>query len=415
MKPEKSNSIISKGGFKEIRRMANDYLKTNGLPGRKHEEYKYTPISSLIEKTFGNTLTRSSKSELSEVADFQIPDFDCYYIVMVNGYWMKELSILPTELQVSETSENLQTGTIAKIENDSFIALNSLHFDNCLFISVGKSSRLDKPVFIIHISDAAEQDCISMPRIFINLGEHSKSSFYLGFFTKGNCISFTNSVVEIFNGKASHSRLTQIQSESNNAITHNTISIQQARDSNFTSICVSLGGKMVRNNLNVLLDDENSESHLYGLYQLTGNQHVDNHTIVDHKKANSISNELYKGILDEKSTGVFNGKIYVRPLAQKTNAFQSNKNILLSNDAIVNTKPQLEIWADDVKCTHGCTTGQLDEEQIFYLQSRGISKDTALKMVLKAFQHDILSRIEDKSVIDYLDKEITRRFGGEAL
>ena len=408
-----SNNIFSKSDFKEIRVMANDYLAAKGLPDKKNEEYKYTSISTLIEKTFGHTLTPTSKSELSAVSEFLIPDFDCYFLVLVNGKWKKELSNYPAELQVNDQPDDAQIGTIAKIENNGFVALNALHFDHCLSIKIAESSQVNKPIFIIHISDVQEENSISMPRILIDLGEQSKSSFYVGYFSKGDYTSFTNAVVEVFSGKASHSRLTQIQNESNAAITHTNIYVQQSRDSNFNSICVSLGGKMVRNNLNVILDDENIESHLYGLYQLTDNQHVDNHTVVDHKKPNSVSNELYKGILDEKSTGVFNGKIYVRPSAQKTNAFQSNKNILLSNDAAVNTKPQLEIWADDVKCSHGCTTGQLDEEQIFYLQSRGISKDMALKMVLKAFQHDILSRIEVKAVVDYLDKEIIRRFGGE--
>jgi Fe-S cluster assembly protein SufD len=151
----------------------------------------------------------------------------------------------------------------------------------------------------------------------------------------------------------------------------------QARDSKFSSTTVSLSGSLIRNNLNIVIDAENCESNLYGLYVLNGKSHVDNHTLVDHAKPRSYSNELYKGILDEKSTGVFNGKIMVRPDAQKTNAFQSNRNIVLSAEASMNTKPQLEIFADDVKCSHGATTGQLDEEMLFYLRSRGIGLDAA--------------------------------------
>src|SRR5690606_6320367 len=162
------------------------------------------------------------------------------------------------------------------------------------------------------------------------------------------------------------------------------------QNSHFHGVNVSLKGNIVRNNTNAVLDAEYCESHLYGLYMLDGQSHVDNHTSVDHRKANAFSNELYKGVMDDSSKGVFNGKIFVRPNAQKTNAFQSNNNILLTNEASIDTKPQLEIWADDVKCSHGATTGQLDREQMFYLQTRGLSKVQARAVLLKAFAGDVI-------------------------
>jgi Fe-S cluster assembly protein SufD len=166
---------------------------------------------------------------------------------------------------------------------------------------------------------------------------------------------------------------------------------------------------MVRNNLNLVLDAEYCEAHLYGLYLQKGSSHVDNHTVVDNVKPNCFSNELYKGIMDEHSTAVFNGKIFVQPQAQKTNAYQSNKNILLSNAATVNAKPQLEIFADDVKCSHGCTVGQLNEEGLFYLQSRGIPENTARSLLLHAFAEDILEHIKPLAIRDYVDKLISER------
>ncbi|NJM94128.1 MAG: SufD family Fe-S cluster assembly protein [Cytophagales bacterium] len=174
---------------------------------------------------------------------------------------------------------------------------------------------------------------------------------------------------------------------------------------------VSLGGKIIRNNLNLVLDEEHIETNMYGLYLLDGDQHVDNHTMVDHRKAHCNSNELYKGIMMERATGVFNGKIFVRQDAQKTNAFQSNRNILLSKEAKVDTKPQLEIWADDVKCSHGCTVGQMDEEQLFYLRARGMSKDSARALLLQAFAADALSLVKNQAVLEYVQHKISQKLG----
>jgi Fe-S cluster assembly protein SufD len=185
--------------------------------------------------------------------------------------------------------------------------------------------------------------------------------------------------------------------------------IHQSNSSQVNTFTLTLQGKVIRNNFNITIDGENCESHFYGLYMLNGSTLADNHTVVDHRKANSFSNELYKGIMDGNSKGVFNGKIFVRPHAQKTNAFQSNRNIIISDSATVNTKPQLEIWADDVKCSHGCTTGQLDEEAMFYLRSRGISESIAKAMLLYAFAADVLTPIKNEALKSYLDGLIAER------
>src|SRR6185312_14529012 len=168
-------------------------------------------------------------------------------------------------------------------------------------------------------------------------------------------------------------------------------------------------GGLIRNNINIVMEAEGNEAHLYGLYLLNGNTHVDNHTLVDNTKPNCFSNEFYKGILDDNSSGVFSGKIFVRPDAQKTNAYQSNKNILLSDDATINTKPQLEIFADDVKCSHGCTVGQLDENALFYLRARGIPKSEAQELLLQAFATDILEHITPKAIHHYVEQLISQR------
>ena len=179
--------------------------------------------------------------------------------------------------------------------------------------------------------------------------------------------------------------------------------MSQSDNSHFYSASITLNGSFVRNNLNIVLNGQHAEAFMYGLYMPNGRQHVDNHTLVDHAMPNSYSNELYKGILDDNSTGVFNGKIFVRPDAQKTNAYQSCKNVVLSPGASMNTKPQLEIYADDVKCSHGTTTGQLNDEALFYMRSRGIPKDEARTLLLYAFSQDVLSQIKIQSIREYLE------------
>ena len=200
-----------------------------------------------------------------------------------------------------------------------------------------------------------------------------------------------------------------IQNDKGNRFQYSHTEIYQKKSSNVNTYTFNLQGKLLRTNLNLIIDGEGIESHMYGLYLLAGNTIADNHTIVDHKKPHSMTNELYKGIMNDHSKGIFNGKIFVRPQAQKTNAFQANRNILLSDTATINTKPQLEIWADDVKCSHGCTTGQLDEEALFYLTTRGIQKDTARAMMLYAFAGEITEKIPHDGIRAYVDMAITER------
>ena len=201
----------------------------------------------------------------------------------------------------------------------------------------------------------------------------------------------------------------KIQNDQKDASQVSTTHIRQTGKSYTNSVVISLNGAMIRNNLNVIFEAEHCESHLYGLYCLNGQTHVDNHTTVDNARPHCFSNELYKGVMDGKTTGIFNGKIFVRKDAQKTNAYQSNKNILISNDASVNAKPQLEIFADDVKCSHGCTVGSLDEEALFYLRSRGVDLENARALLLQAFAVDILENIKPEPIRLYVEKLISQR------
>ena len=253
------------------------------------------------------------------------------------------------------------------------------------FIEIEDNAIIDRPIMLHFIGDSTQGELVYQIRNLVVAGKFSKCTIIEKFDAIGENKSFTNVVTEIKVDESAFLKYFKIEDDSENAFHISNIHASQATNSNLTTNTYALNGAMVRNNLNIKLEAEGCESYMNGLYLLEGKTHVDNHTVVDHQKPNCYSNELYKGIMDGRSRGVFNGKIFVRQYAQKTNAFQSNKNILLSDKAIVNTKPQLEIWADDVKCSHGCTTGQLDKEALFYLQSRGIQKEKARGMLLQAF------------------------------
>jgi len=266
---------------------------------------------------------------------------------------------------------------------------------------------VDQPIYIYNITDTREGNILSQPRSLVHIAEAAQVTMVETFATFGQGEGFTNQVMELVVENDARLEYYKIQEDKGNQVS--TTHIRHIGKSYSNTVTISLDGGILRNNLNIVLDAEHCESHLYGLYFQKGHNHVDNHTVVDNVKPNCFSNQFYKGILDESATGVFNGKIFVRPQAQKTNAYQSNKNILLSDSATVNTKPQLEIFADDVKCSHGCTIGRLDEEGLFYLQSRGITEKNAKSLLLHAFASDILENVHLKVIREYVDQQISER------
>jgi Fe-S cluster assembly protein SufD len=276
-------------------------------------------------------------------------------------------------------------------------------------LQVKKGTILKHFVYLYNINDARTYNVLSQPRSLVHIDENAQAQLVEVYSSIGNETSFTNQVMEIVVEKDAILEYYKIQNEASHNNNVSTTHIRQVGKSYTHTVTVSLDGGIVRNNLNVVLDAEHCESHLYGLYFQKGQSHVDNHTVVDNAKPNCYSNELYKGIIDDHASAVFNGKIFVRPQAQKTNAYQSNKNVLLSGSASVNTKPQLEILADDVKCSHGCTIGQLNEEGLFYLQSRGITEKNAKALLLHAFAEDILEHIKLEPIRQYVDELISER------
>jgi Fe-S cluster assembly protein SufD len=292
---------------------------------------------------------------------------------------------------------------------DGIHALNTAFVKEGIFIHVKKGKLTEHPVYIYHITDARTSNILSQPRCLIYIGEAAHVQFVNVYGTLGKSESFTNQVLEAVVEKDAVVEHYNIQNDETHTHLVSTTHFRQIGKSNIHSVTISLNGGIVRNNLNMVMEAANSETGLYGLYFIKGSTHVDNHTVVDNVQPGCLSNEMYKGVINDQATAVFNGKIYVRQAAQKTNAFQSNKNILLSDAATVNTKPQLEIFADDVKCSHGCTIGQLDEEGLFYLQSRGISKEMSRSLLVHAFALDILTHIKPEHIRKHVDRLLSER------
>jgi Fe-S cluster assembly protein SufD len=404
-------------GDASMRESAIEAFSKQGVPGRKHEEYKYMNM----ELAMKGDLAPASQFNISakQIGKVNVLD-NAILVVIVNGVFSESLSKLRNDIKgldiinISETSSNaafqLHYSKYADVNSDPFIALNTAMADGGVFIHVAKNSIVEQPIHIIHVSSATENTIIH-PRNLILLEENSQAIIIESFMTaEGSAKVFNNALAEIFldaNANLSHYK---IQEESEAGYLVNTTQAVQKKQSVFSTNNFTLSGSLVRNNLNIVLDDEHIETHLNGLYLTKGTQSVDNHTLVDHRKPNCNSNELYKGIIEEKSSATFNGKIYVRKDAQKTNAFQSNKNILLSDDGTINTKPQLEIYADDVKCSHGTSTGKLDEDKIFYLRARGLGEDSAKKLLMHAFASEVVENIKLDELREYVEEKITKRF-----
>lgn len=409
-----------------IEQDAFNTFNTLGVPTVRHEEWKYTRISSVFNKEYAfNPESLSSLVSEAELNAIRFPGHEeANEMVFVNGLYSENLSTIRsanlTVISLERATKNeyrdivLQhLGHSSKYIRDGLNALNTAFAAEGVFIHVKRGNIVEHPVYIYNITDARTANILSQPRTLIYISENAQVIFAETYATLGAAESFVNQVTEVVVEKDALVEYYRIQNDAAHANQVNTTHIRQIGKSLVNTVTVSLNGGIVRNNLNIAMEAEYSESHFFGLYFLNGNTHVDNHTVVDNVKPHCESNELYKGVVDDEATAVFNGKIFVQKDAQKTNAYQSNKNILLSENASVNTKPQLEIFADDVKCSHGCTVGQLDEEGMFYLRSRGIGEAAAKSLLIHAFAIDILEHIKPVKVREYVDRLISERLGVE--
>lgn len=413
-------SVNDGNGLGVIRQKAFEAFNKLGIPTTRHEEWKYTRIGSFFNKEYQYTEVQSSLSA-ADLAAIRLPGYEqANELIYINGRYSSELSVVRskglTVQSLQEAAKNEYRDIVSKhlghssnYLKDGIIALSTAFVQDGVFVHIKKGQIIEHPIYIYNITDARQANILAQPRTLVYVGENAQVKFVETFNTLGTQESFTNRVIEIVVEKDAITEYYKIQTDASHASQVATTHIQQIGKSYTHTVTVSLNAGLVRNNLNIVLDEERCEAHLYGIYLQQGQSHIDNHTVVDHAKPHCESNELYKGMLDDQSTGVFNGKIFVRQDAQKTNAYQSNKNVLLSEGASVNTKPQLEIFADDVKCSHGCTIGRLDDESLFYLRSRGIPENIARSLLLHGFALDILEQIKLTPIRDYVDKMISER------
>ena len=375
---------------KDIRSAAKNTIEGLEFPTSKVEYWKYTRINKIIKRDYS-----ISAPENKVEIDLSVPSKNC--IVLINGFYSEELSFFESEVGVtfSSLSEAKKNSSVLKEKFNSlvkkdeiFAQINSAYHQDGAFMHVEKNVQAEEPYYILNFVD--DSNILSNPRNFVFLEQGANVKVVLKTINTANAGSFTNMVSELFIEKNAHFEINKIQNEADDSFQIATEQVVQADDSTFKINTFTLNGAIVRNNLNIDSLGKNTMTYLNGLYPLKGKQHVDNHTYLLHREPNGESHELYKGILGDSSTGVFNGKVFVHREAQKTNAFQSNANIVMTDSATINSKPELEIYADDVKCSHGSTTGQLDEEALFYLRARGLSKDSARAVLVNAFASDVI-------------------------
>lgn len=405
-----------------IRQEAFNTLNQIGIPTMRNEEWKYTRISGLFNIEYQLAARYNTPSlTLADIDALRLPGFaGANELVFINGVFSQDFSIIRsnglTVLSLEEAAGNGYKTIVKKHFNhsgkylkDGINALNTAFMQGGVFIHVHKKQVIEHPIYIYNITDARQVSVLSQPRGLIYIDEQAQVQLVETYATLGASESFTNQVMEIVVEQDANVAYYKIQNDASHASQVSVTHIRQTGKSYVHAVTISLNGSIVRNNLHAVMEAPYAEVQLYGLYFLRGRSHVDNHTVVDNVAPNCLSNELYKGILDNQSTGVFNGKVFVRKDAQKTNAFQSNRNVLLSDAASINTKPQLEIFADDVKCSHGCTVGSLDEDGLFYLQSRGIPYEAALALLLQGFSMDILEKINLAPIREYVEILIAQR------
>ncbi|MEZ4700144.1 MAG: Fe-S cluster assembly protein SufD [Rhodothermales bacterium] len=406
--------------IRHMRQEAIDRFLTLGFPNRKSERWKYTNLSQTLSHPFALRLENDPSGVTCEIVDrHAIPDLEVYRIVLVNGYFqpmLSDLAGLPAGVVVSGLDSagqahadlfNAHFAHYASHSDEPFIALNTAFVVGGLFVHVPAGLALTRPIHIHNIVTGAS-DVFVQPRQLIVAGELASCTFIESQYSLASARTFTNSVTEVAAGREARVAHHTIQRMRPEDTLLTTLHAYQEATSHLTVTTVTLDGGIVRNNLNMLPDAEGCETHLNGLVLGRHTMHVDNHTLVDHAKPNCFSNELYKHILDDQSTAVFNGKVLVRLDAQKTNAYQSNKSVTLTDRARMFSKPELEIYADDVKCSHGATTGQLDAEALFYLRSRGLNERQARALMLTAFARDVIETVKLEPLRAYLDREMER-------
>ncbi len=418
---EKSLNGDKSSDFHKVRKDAINKFAQLALPTQKDEEWKYTNISSLQKHNFLPVAMKPNVSS-ETINKFLFDKMEHSLLVFVNGNYSSELSKpidIPKGVVIGSLADSLKNnnsvvkkhlGKYAKNENYFFTTLSSAFTRDGAFIYVPDGKIIEDPIHIMFITKSGSEKILTQPRNLFVAGKNSQVTIIEHYFSEEDSVYFTNAVTEIVADENAIVDHIKLQEESNKAFHIARMEVDQERSSNFSSHLISRGAEISRNDFNARFNDEGGECMLNGLFMIGDEQLFDAHTMIDHAKPHCSSHEHYKGILQDKSRGVFNGKVMVRPDAQKTNAFQENNTILLSDNAVMNTKPQLEIFADDVKCSHGATIGKLNDEAKFYLKSRGIGEEAATAILIHAFASDVITSIKIPALRNYLEEIITERF-----
>ena len=405
----------------DIRSEAIKTFETNGFPSKKEETWKYTPLNSILKHDYSVFPKQENALEYRDIKKYFLHDIDTYKIVFIDGKYSSHLSQTTHDgIDVCLMSSALNKPKYRLIiENyfnkvatkDSLASLNTAFSSEGAYIHIPKNKLVEKPIQIIHFSTGNEAALMLQPRNLIVVDENSHVQIIERHQSLTDNPVLTNSVTEIFANKRAIVDYYKVQNDNKNASLIDSTFVNQKDQSHCLVHTFSFGGKLTRNNLNFYQNGERLDSTMKGITIIGEKQHVDHNTLVHHIEPNCESHQDYKGIFADSSIGVFNGKVVVEKLAQKTNAFQSNNNILLSDKASINTKPQLEIFADDVKCSHGCTIGQLDESALFYMKQRGIPEKEAKALLMFAFSNNVLNSVKIPELKQRITKLIAMKLG----
>jgi len=429
--------------IEQVRREAIERFAELGFPTTKHEEWRFTNIAALAATPFQPASPVESATVRAQFAQSPFVDLGCSRLVFLNGRYAPELSdLLPAGVKAGSLRPALAEGSpvlerqltrYAHFQKHPFVALNTAFMEDGALVEIAKEVVLEKPIYLLYASVPDGKPAVTHPRNLILAGRGAQATVIEGYLSldvgpgfspahravkmedaglKPGATSrpyFTNAVTELVADEGAIVNHYKVEQESESAFHVATLVFHQARSSTVNTCTIQFGGKLVREEVRNVLDGEGAESTFNGLYVISGEQHVDNHTTLDHAQPHCASREFYKGVLDGHAHAVFNGRIIVRQDAQKTDSKQSNKNLLLSADAVIDSKPQLEIYADDVKCTHGATIGQVDQEAVFYLRSRGIGLDDARALLVQAFASDIIGRVKYEPLAARLRDSLTAR------
>jgi Fe-S cluster assembly protein SufD len=404
-----------------LRTRAMESFVTLGFPTTKNEDWHFTSTSAIAEQEFTFVAAATGDVQESDLTQFAYAD-DWHTAVFVNGRFAKELSSLGhlesgvrfmslAEAWTSAPDLAARVGTIVSApEQHAFTQLNTAFMPDGAVLHVARDARVLHPIHLVFVTDANAAKTVMYPRNLIVLERGAKATVVESYVSLSDAMYFTNAVTEVSVGDGATLEHIKIQRESARAFHVGTIEAEQARDSHYISFSFATGAELSRTNIYTNLNGEGCGSTLNGLYMLDGEQHCDHQTRIEHSQPNCFSREVYKGVLDGRSHGVFNGKVYVHPIAQKTDGKQTNNTLLLSKEAQVDTKPQLEIFADDVKCTHGATVGRRDDMALFYMKSRGVNAETAKRLLIYAFAAGVLETIEQADLRQALERVTLERF-----